>query len=73
MPGAVESASVSLRKVANWDGQSQISQVLIAAFDADDYLECINNLPARGIKPQLYINSLDKVGSYSIRNATPGS
>jgi len=77
MPGATspdpvatgESASASkfLRKVANWDGRSQeIHQALTAAFDATDYLECIKDLRAIRIEPQLYINNLDKVSPYSI-------
>jgi len=58
------SASISLMKIVNWDETSQdINQALIAAFDAKDYDECIEDLRARSIKPLSYINSLDKVGS----------
>ena len=54
-------------KVANWDGESRdIGQALTAAFQADDYLECIKNLRARKIEPLSYINNLDKVSSCSI-------
>lgn len=61
------SASISLIKVINWDGTSQdINQVLTAAFDAEDYLDCIKNLRERNIDPLSYINRLDKVSPYSI-------
>jgi hypothetical protein len=61
------SASTSLMKVANWDGTSQdINQVVTTAFEAGDYLACVKDLKAHKIDPQSYINSLDKVGSYSI-------
>ena len=63
------SASVSLMEVVNWDGESQdTARVLASAFDADDYLDCINDLQRRNIEPLLYIDGLDKVGSLS---ATP--
>jgi len=63
------SAAISLTKVANWDGKSQeIREVLITAFDADDYLECIEDLGAQHIEPLSYINNLDKVGLSSISN-----
>ena len=62
-------ASISLREVANWDGKSLgIYQVLAAAFNAEDYLDCIKYLPARNIDPLSYINSLDKVGSLPVFN-----
>ena len=62
-------ASISLMEVANWDGKSQdIYQVLTAAFNAQDYLDCIKNLRARNIDPLSYINSLDKVGSLPFLN-----
>lgn len=55
--------------VANWDGKSQgIDQVLTAAFNAEDYLECIKDLRARNVDPLSYVNSLDKVGSLSFLN-----
>ena len=56
------SASSSLLKIANWDGESQdIDQALVAAFKADDYLDCIKDLQAQNIDPPSYINNLDKV------------
>lgn len=56
------SASVSLAKVANWNGESQdVDQILTTAFGAEDYLDCIKNLQARDIDPLSYINNLDKV------------
>ena len=67
MTGAIFSASIFLKKVANWDGKTQdIYRTLAAAFEAADYLDCIKNLRARNIDPLSYINSLDKVGSCSI-------
>ena len=63
------SASISLKKVASWDGEYQdIGQVLTAAFGADDYLDCIKNLQGQGIEPLSYIDSLDKV---SLHPKTP--
>ena len=54
-------------KLSKWAGTSQdASQVLAAAFEADDYLECIKDLRARNIEPLSYINSLDKVSPPSI-------
>ena len=62
-----ESASTSLKKIANWDGRSQdIYQVLSTAFGANDYLDCIKNLRARRVDPGSYINSLDKVRACQI-------
>jgi len=59
------SASISLIEVANWDGRSeQIHKALTAAFDAEDYLECLKSLQARQIEPRSYINNLDKASSY---------
>jgi len=69
LTAAVEpvSAVTFLMKVVNWDGKSQeIHEVLAAAFDAKDYLECIRDLQARQIEPLSYINNLDQVSSYSI-------
>lgn len=74
MPGAPPpvppvSASIFLTQAANWDGESQeVYKALTAAFDAEDYLKCIENLRARDIEPQLYIDNLDKVSSNSIPN-----
>jgi hypothetical protein len=65
------SASISLIRVVDWDGTSgDIKQVLTAAFEAEDYLDCIKNLRARNIEPLSYIDSLDKVGSCSILEGT---
>jgi len=65
---ANSSASVLLMKISNWtSGTSQdVSQVLVAAFEAGDYLDCIKDLRARNIEPVSYINSLDKVGPHSV-------
>jgi len=72
MPGSITpppvapTALTSLIKVAEWDGKSQdITQVLTAAFDAKDYLDCIKDLKAQNVDPLSYIDSLDKVGAYS--------
>jgi hypothetical protein len=60
------SAKTSLMKVANWDGTSEgIIQAVATSFKADDYLACAENLKARGIDPQSYINNLDKVSPIS--------
>jgi hypothetical protein len=62
------SAATFLRKVADWDGNSpNIDQMLTAAFEADDYLDCVKDLKAQNIDLLLYINSLDEVSSYSIQ------
>ena len=62
-----DSASNSLIKVANWDGRSQeIHKALTAAFEAKDYLECINDLRALQIDPSPYINNLDTVSPHSV-------
>ena len=67
MSGTIPSASIFLKRVANWDGKTQdIYQTLAGAFEAVDYLDCVRNLRAQNIDPMLYINSLDKVSSYSI-------
>ncbi|KAF9642298.1 kinase-like protein [Thelephora ganbajun] len=56
------SASISLKKIVNWDGKSQdIDQALTIAFEADDYLNYIKNLKALDIDPLSYINNLDKI------------
>ncbi|KAF9644933.1 kinase-like protein [Thelephora ganbajun] len=56
------SASISLKKIVDWDGKSQdIGQALATAFEADDYLDCIKDLPALDIDPLSYINNLDKI------------
>ena len=61
------STGISLAKVANWDGKSQdIHQVLVTAFEASDYLDCVKDLRAQNIEPLSYVNSLDKVSSRPI-------
>jgi len=67
------SASVSLMKVANLGTSQDINQVLTAAFEAEDYLDCINNLRERNIDPLSYINSLDRVSSCLVHGRTLGS
>ena len=68
------SASIFLKKVANWNGESQdIDQALTAAFGADDYLACIKDLRAHDIDPPSYINNLDQVSSYATQNYHVGS
>jgi len=65
------SASIFLRKVANWDGKSRdIDTALTAAFDAKDYPECIKDLRALRIDPSSYINNLDTVSPHSVSNAS---
>ena len=60
-------AHYALRGISNWDGKSQgIDQVLAAAFEAGDYLDCVKNLRTLNIDPVSYINKLDKVNSYLI-------
>ena len=61
------SASSYLGEVANWDGKSkEIHKAVAAAFEADDYLECIKDLPTLQIEPLSYVNNLDKVSSHPI-------
>ena len=61
---ASEAMSEFLDKVIRWDASPQdIKQVLTAAFNANDYRDCIANLRERNIEPLSYINNLDKVGS----------
>ena len=63
----VFSASKYLYEIANWDGDpTTVNQLLAATFGAKDYLECIKNLEAHGIRPLLYIDSLDKASAHSI-------
>ena len=68
MTTQADSTSDLLNKVANWDRwrPHDISQVLNAAFDANDYLDCIRDLWARNIDPFLYIENLDMVSSFSV-------
>jgi hypothetical protein len=73
-PGHSVPAATFLRKVADWDGNSpNIDQVLTAAFEADDYLDCVKDLKAQNIDPLSYINSLDKVSWYLIPSNALGS
>ena len=66
--GSTTTASTFLMKVANWDGESwDIDQMLTAAFNAGDYLDCIKDLRARQIEPLSYINNLDKVRLHSVQ------
>lgn len=56
------SASISLKEIASWDGVSQdIYRVVTTAFDAEDYLDCVKGLQAKGIDSKSYIDGLDKV------------
>ena len=63
----ITSALAFLMKVVAWDKKPQddIEQALISAFEASDYLDCINDLRGHNIDPLTYINNLDKVGSLS--------
>ena len=62
------SALALLHRIAHWNGDSlkEISQVLAAAFGAEDYPDCIRDLDGRDIDPRLYISGLDQVSSCSI-------
>ena len=61
------SASYSLSDISDWDGKSQgIEQILVTAFEAEDYLDCIGHLGALNIDPLSYINNLDKVCTHQI-------
>ena len=63
MTSKSDSALASLMKIANWDGTPQdIEHVLIAAFGAEDYIDCIKSLRAKNIEPLSYVDNLDKVG-----------
>ena len=67
MDSQTVSASFWLNEVVNWDGKSpNINRVLATAFGAEDYLDCVRNLQARGIDPLSYINSLDRVCTHSV-------
>ena len=67
MATQVVSTSDLLNTIAHWNGSPHdIEQVLNATFDANDYLDCIRNLRTQNIDPLLYIDSLDKVSSFSI-------
>ena len=50
---------ISKNKVSAQEAQ----QVLIAAFTAKDYVDCVKNLNGRKIDPQAYIDGLDRVRS----------
>jgi hypothetical protein len=61
------SATIYLNQVVNWDGNPQtINKLLADAFGAEDYTECIKDLGAHGIRPISYIDSLDRVCTFSI-------
>ena len=57
------SSASYLTAIANGDLTSPhaITQILTKALDADDYAECIKDLPSHDINPQSYIDGLDKV------------
>lgn len=59
------STSALLHRIVQWDGgpPQEINQTLTVAFGAEDYPDCVGDLKARDIDPQLYINSLDRVSS----------
>ena len=50
---------ISRNKVTPQDAQ----RVLTAAFTADDYIDCIKDLPSLEINPQAYVDGLDHVSS----------
>ena len=63
MAATRNTAAVHLRRVSQGVPQDP-QQVLIAAFTAIDYSDCIKNLPRWQVDPQAYINDLDQVGSH---------
>lgn len=52
-----------LSSIANGDlsAPQVITQTLTNALAADDYSDCVEDLPGIGIDPQAYIDGLDKV------------
>lgn len=58
-----DSSTTSLRIIASGDLTSPqaVAQLLTDALGADNYSECIKNLPSHNIDPQSYIDGLDKV------------
>ena len=59
------SASVYLSLISkNAVPPRDIQQVLTAAFAADDYTDCIEDLKKWEIDPQMYIDGLDQVSSH---------
>ena len=56
-----DSASVHLRLIAQGEPLDDPQQVLIAAFTALDYPDCIGNLTRWQIDPQAYLDGLDQV------------
>ena len=48
--------------IATWDGESQdASEILTTVFEAEDYMDCIENLRTTDIDPLSFVNNLDKV------------
>lgn len=67
------SASTHLSLIShNTVSPRDAQQVLMAAFTADDYFECIENLEGQGIHPRAYIDGLDRVGPHPLplKNST---
>ena len=67
------SASTHLSLIShNTVSPRDAQQVLVAAFTADDYFECIEHLEGQGIHPQAYIDGLDRVGPHllPLKNST---
>jgi len=66
------SAAISLKEVANWDGESQeIHKALTTAFDAGDYQDCLKDFKKLNIEPLSYVNKLDKVRPCSVSKHLP--
>ena len=62
------SSTIPMKLIAGWDGMSQgIGRVLGTAFEAEDYLDCVEDFWPQDINPPSYINNLDKVSSYPVR------
>ena len=61
MAATRNSAAVHLRRISQGVPRDP-QRVLTAAFEANDYLDCIENLARWQIDPQAYINGLDQVG-----------
>jgi len=59
-----ESAAIHLRRIAQkkaFSSPRSATEALTAAFEAEDYLECVKDLTRCGIDPGSYINGLDEV------------
>lgn len=62
-----DSVLISLRKIADWDGNSQgIGQLLNTVFESGEYHDWVKNFRILDIDPLAYINNLDKVSPHSI-------